>query len=68
MRIIQLVLALFFLAGCAKIPLPPCSVPTQTRCDGTVAQRCAGGHWYKDMDCASVDQACVHDGEKATCE
>lgn len=52
-----------YLAGCANIPLQTCNIPEAVRCDGSVAERCEGGHWYPDMDCSVTSQQCIISGE-----
>lgn len=59
---------ILLVAGCAAIPFPVCNTPEAVRCDGTVAQRCEGGHWYTDLDCASVNQRCVVSEGVVRCE
>lgn len=53
---------LIFFIGCARIPFPTCSTPKAVRCDGEVAQRCEGGHWYTDHDCSETGQQCIVKG------
>jgi hypothetical protein len=48
--------------GCARVPFDKCTTPNTTRCSGTVAERCEGGHWYPDLDCAVTGQVCKPPG------